>query len=335
MQEPSSGSFECTLHLKGVRVLQRRCRLLSALIIDSIDKSLKMLRPLRSVLYMPSSNARALEKSFSIRADGFIYDLEDAVSPDMKKLAREQAVEASKIAYEHFRMRREQNKKTPEIIIRVNGRSTTWFQDDLHAVVKDSAADAVLLPKTESCDDVKVVEEVIKEDQEIWCMIETPLGIKNVFEIASASDKVKCLVMGTVDLANDLHCLPNAPMRWNLMFSLQQVLVAARANNISALDGVYVDLNNDEGFEQECIQGRDLGFDGKTLIHPKTIEVANRVFSPSAAQIEHAHRVLQAHQDAIDSGSGVAVLDGKLVENLHVRDARRILQFEEFLSTKL
>jgi len=163
-------------------------------------------------------------------------------------------------------------------------------------------------------------------------MLETPKGILNAEKIAGASKNLKCLVMGTVDLANEVRCEPNVPGRWNIMQSLQTVVLAARVHNCMALDGVYINLTDDEGLKHECVQGRELGFDGKTLIHPKTVDIANEIFSPSAEQIETAKNVLQAYEDAKASGAGVAVLNGKLVEELHTRNARRILEIANSLA---
>eukprot|EP00516_Mucochytrium_quahogii_P013417 CAMPEP_0203795042 /NCGR_PEP_ID=MMETSP0100_2-20121128/6953_1 /ASSEMBLY_ACC=CAM_ASM_000210 /TAXON_ID=96639 /ORGANISM=" , Strain NY0313808BC1" /LENGTH=275 /DNA_ID=CAMNT_0050699393 /DNA_START=308 /DNA_END=1135 /DNA_ORIENTATION=+ len=268
---------------------------------------------------MPSSNERALEKAKTLAADGLIFDLEDAVAPASKEFARLKAVQASG----------DDGYTGKEVVIRVNAISTEWFVDDVRAV-SQSKADAILLPKAESAHDIEQVESLLGEanqDIDIWCMIETPKGILNANEIAASSKRVAyCLVLGTVDLANEIHCKPMTEGRWNLMSSIQMCILAARANNVAVLDGVYVDIKDDDGFKKECIQGRDLGFDGKTLIHPKMIAVTNEVYSPRADEIEHAKQVVEAHEAAIATGSGVATVNGKLVEVLHVRDAHRILQ---------
>ena len=271
----------------------------------------------RSVLYMPASNERALEKAKTIPADGFIFDLEDAVAPSSKNEARERAVKAA-------------NSKSygnSEVIIRINGIDTEWFEEDVAAVCT-SDADAVLLPKTNSSDDVETLRDEMSKhstkEMDIWCMIETPKGVSEAMKIANRDD-VTCLCMGTVDLANDLHCNPSVPERWNLQMALQTCVMSARANDIVALDSVFIDIQNKEGFRAECVQGRDLGFDGKTVIHPNMIDTANEIFSPNEKEIQKATKIIQAHKEAQASGSGVATVDGKLVEELHVRGAQRIL----------
>lgn len=281
-------------------------------------------RALRSVLYMPASNSRALAKSFSLDADAFIYDLEDAVSPEHKDTARKQAVDV----VSRWRGDARGDRKTK--VIRINGRTTKWFGEDIEAVRK-SEADAVLLPKAESPSDIALVDEALGGTKKLWAMIETPLGVCNAVEVARASPNLQCLVVGTVDLANELRCLPNAHARWNLMASLQNVLLAAKISDCQAIDGVYVDIFDDEGFREECKQGRELGFDGKSLIHPKTIAATNEAFSPSEAEIAKAQAVLQAYEEAKAKGSGVAVVDGKLVEELHTREATRVLELAALL----
>uniref|UniRef100_A0A6S8DQE5 HpcH/HpaI aldolase/citrate lyase domain-containing protein n=1 Tax=Aplanochytrium stocchinoi TaxID=215587 RepID=A0A6S8DQE5_9STRA len=299
--------------------------------ISATTGKMRLFRPLRSVLYMPASNKRALDKSLSsIKADAFIYDLEDAVAPNKKDVAREQAVGVCEQVWE-IRQQNSQNGLSPQTVIRVNGTTTSWYQDDI-AAVASSAADVVLLPKTETPEDIHQIDIAMDGKKQIWCMLETPKGILNAEKIAGASKNLKCLVMGTVDLANEVRCEPNVPGRWNIMQSLQTVVLAARVHNCMALDGVYINLTDDEGLKHECVQGRELGFDGKTLIHPKTVDIANEIFSPSAEQIETAKNVLQAYEDAKASGAGVAVLNGKLVEELHTRNARRILEIANSLA---
>lgn len=290
----------------------------------------------RSVLYMPASNERALAKIASIPADAFIMDMEDAVAPDQKPLAREQAV----LAAAHYRSDVQYARK--ELVIRVNAAGTEWHAEDVKAVAQ-SQADAVLLPKVESAKDVLTLLEALDEaassacsgtfnsDMRLWCMIETPMGVLKAAEIAGASPRVECLVMGTVDLANDLRCLPSAPGRWNLQFALNQVVCTARAHRKSVVDGVYINLADDAGFALECRQGRELGFDGKTLIHPKTVVGANDAFSPTDSEVEHSRRVVQAHIDAVAAGAGCATLDGKLVEALHVKDALRVIALADHI----
>lgn len=282
-------------------------------------------RPRRSVLYMPGSNARALEKGRSLPADGLILDLEDAVAPDAKAAAR--ATIAQALAAGGYGGR--------ELIVRVNGLNTPWGYDDLRMAAA-GGADAVLLPKVESADAVRQAEAVLRAagapaGQTIWCMMETPLGILNAKEIAGASPAVGALVLGTSDLAKDLHAA-HTDQRLPMITSLGLCLLAARAYGLAVLDGVHLDLNDDEGFAASCRQGRELGFDGKTLIHPKTIAACNAAFAPSADEIAHAHRIIAAHAEAAASGKGVVLVDGKLVENLHVENARRLVSLAESIS---
>ena len=274
-------------------------------------------RPRRSVLYMPGSNPRALDKARTLAADGLILDLEDAVAPDAKDVARAQVVEAVKTGGYGQR----------ELLIRVNGLATPWGFADVAAAAA-SGADGILIPKVESADTVRQVEAIMVANgapgsMAIWCMMETPRGILRAEEIANASPRMGGFVMGTSDLAKDLHCAHTRD-RLPMITSLSLCLLAARAAGIAAIDGVYLDLNDDEGFEFACRQGLELGFDGKTLIHPKTIDAANRVFAPSEAEVAWSEKIIAAHAEAAAEGKGVVVVDGKLIENLHVENARRI-----------
>lgn len=282
-------------------------------------------RPRRSVLYMPGSNARALEKGRSLPADGLILDLEDAVAPDAKPEARTTIREA--LAGGGYGRR--------ELIVRTNGLNTPWGYEDL-AMAAASGADAVLLPKVESADAVRQAEAILRangapEDQRIWCMMETPLGMLNAKEIAGATPKLGALVMGTSDLAKDLHAA-HTPDRLPMLTSLGLCLLAARAYGLAILDGVHLDLNDEEGFAASCRQGRELGFDGKTLIHPKTIAACNEAFAPAEAEIAYARRIIAAHAEAAAAGKGVVLVDGKLVENLHVENARRLVALAEAIA---
>ena len=274
-------------------------------------------RPRRSVLFMPGSNARAMEKARSLPADAVIFDLEDAVAPDAKEQARAQAIAAVRAGGYGRR----------EVIVRANAMATPWGRDDL-AAVATSGADAVLLPKIESPD---VVQNALRAltahgapaSLSLWCMLETPRGILNASAIATASPRVAALVMGTSDLTKDLHARHTRD-RLPLLTSLGLCVLAARAAGIAALDGVHLDLDDDAGFEAACRQAADLGFDGKTLIHPKTIAKANEIFAPAPADVEWSRRVIAAHAEAVAQGRGVVVLDGRLIENLHVDEARRV-----------
>ena len=215
-----------------------------------------------------------------------------------------------------------------EVVVRINGLDTPWGKDDL-AAVAHAGADAVLVPKVESAEMVHAVESALADagggaDMAIWCMMETPLGMLHAEAVAAAGRRVACLVMGTSDLAKDLHA-QHTPDRLPFLTGLGLCLLAARAHGLAILDGVHLDLADDEGFAAACRQGLELGFDGKTLIHPKTIEVANRVFAPSAAEVESSRKIIAAHAEATAEGKGVVLVDGKLIENLHVENARRLV----------
>ena len=281
-------------------------------------------RPRRSVLYVPGSNARALEKARSLPADGLILDLEDAVAPGAKEEARAQVLSALGRGYGRR-----------EVALRVNGPGTPWHEADLAAAAR-SGADAVCLPKVEDAVAVEAAERSLAaagapEELALWCMIETPRGVLRAAEIAAASPRLACLVAGTADLAKDLGARPT-PGRLEVMASLQLVLLAARAQGLAALDGVELDLHDDAAFEAACRQGRDLGFDGKTLVHPRTIEAANRIFAPTGEELAQARRVAAAHAAAAARGVGVVVVDGKLVEGLHVSAAERLLALAEAIA---
>ena len=275
-------------------------------------------RPRRSVLYMPGSNPRALEKARGLAADALIMDLEDAVAPDAKETARHQI--AAALSEGGYGQR--------ELIVRTNGLDSPWGEDDLKAVA-GMGADAVLLPKVESRDMVLAAMAILDReggpmDLQIWCMMETPLAMLNAEEIAFAHERVGCFVMGTSDLAKDLHAA-HTPARTPFMTSLGLCILAARAAGIGILDGVYLDLADDDGLRASCVQGLELGMDGKTLIHPKTIAAANEVFAPTIDEIAWSHRVIEAHAAADAEGKGVLLVDGKLVENLHVENAHRVV----------
>ena len=267
------------------------------------------IRPRRSALYMPGSNARALAKSKTLAADVLILDLEDAVAPDAKEAARRQVCAA--LAEGGYGRR--------QVLVRVNAAETPWGDDDLAAAAA-AAAHAVLLPKVESADAVRRAK-ARAADVAVWCMIETPRGVLAAAEIAAVADG---LVMGTSDLAKDLRCA-HTPDREPMITSLGLCLLAARAAGVPILDGVYLDLDDAEGFAAACRQGAGLGFDGKTLIHPKQIEAANRAFAPTAEDVDRARRVIAAHAEAERGGRGVVLVDGRLVETLHVAEARRVV----------
>ncbi len=274
-------------------------------------------RALRSVLYVPGSNERAMEKTLTIPSDGIIFDLEDAVAPGAKLEARERVCEFVKKG--GFGNR--------QVVIRVNSLASSWGYGDLVYAAK-SGATAVLIPKVESGDMVRQTENILNEfgaeKMEIWCMMETPRGMLHAEEIATASQRIRALVMGTSDLAKDLGA-SHTKDRLPFLTSLGLCLLSARAADVAIVDGVQLDLSDDVGFEDSCLQGLELGFDGKTLIHPKTVATANKVFAPSENEIDMAKKIIVAHEKAVAKGEGVVVLDGRLIENLHVEGAHRIL----------
>ena len=267
---------------------------------------------------MPGSNARALEKARALAADVLVFDLEDAVAPEMKVEARARVAATVRAGgYGHR-----------EIVVRVNALGTPWGRDDLAAA---AGADAVLLPKVEAAETVSTTLAALGVAPAVWCMLETPRGILNASAIAAASPRVSALVMGTSDLTKDLHARATRE-RLPLLTSLQLCVLAARSAGISALDGVHLDLDDDAGFAAACRQAADFGFDGKTLIHPKQVTLANEVFAPAAADVDWARRVIAAHTEALARGRGVVVLDGRLIENLHVDDARRVLALADAIA---
>lgn len=275
------------------------------------------LRPRRSVLYMPAANERALDKAKSIPADCLIFDLEDAVSPDAKPEARANAVAAARSG-EYGRR---------EVTIRCNALSTQWGAQDI-AAAASSGASAVVIPKIESIREVDAVGSALAsagapDSMMIWAMIETPTAIFDVRQIA-AHPRVAALVMGTNDLAKELRAA-QIPGREPLVPHLAVALLAARESGKVVLDGVFNDVKNLDAFRLECAQGAAMGFDGKTLIHPSQVDVANEVWAPTADEIDHAQRVISAFEEATAEGRGVITVDGRMIENLHVDNARRIL----------
>lgn len=277
-------------------------------------------RPRRSVLYMPGSNPRALAKGQKLHVDSIIMDLEDAVSPENKSTARDTIAAA-------LSQRSLYGKR--ELVIRVNGLDSEWGTTDLEQM-GTLAANAIVLPKIENASMVDDAMVHLPSNTSIWCMIETPRGVMHAEEIANHPN-VHCLVMGTSDLTKDLRSL-HTPKRMPMLTSLSWCLLAARAANVAILDGVHLDLNDAQGFQESCLQGLELGFDGKTLIHPNQIDTANQIFAPSDATIEWSRKIIQAFEASIGKGQGVVVVDGKLVENLHVADAKRLLELNEMIS---
>src|SRR6202047_2130272 len=279
-------------------------------------------RPRRSLLFIPGSNPRALEKARSLPAGGLIIDLEDAVAAAAKEEAR--AIVAAALAAGGYGGR--------ELVLRVNPLDTPWGHADL-AAAATLPIDAVLLPKVENAERVRLTVSLLEalgapEKLAVWCMIETPLGILEAPQIAGASPRLAVLVLGTSDLTKDLHAVATRA-RLPLITALGLAMLAARAHGLAILDGVHLDLSDEEGFSLVCRQGRELGFDGKTLIHPTQIGPANAAFAPSAAEIEWSRRIIAAHAAAAAAGKGVVLVDGKLIESLHVENARRLLELAE------
>ncbi len=281
-------------------------------------------RPRRSVLYMPAANARALEKAKDIGADALIFDLEDAVAPDAKEVAREQACAAASSG-EYGRR---------ELTIRCNGLDTPWGADDVRAAAA-AAPSAVVIPKVNSAAYIEEVERLLGEagapdDTMIWAMIETPTGILNVGDIAH-HERVGALVMGTNDMAKEMRATLT-PDRAALLPYLAMCMLAAREADITILDGVFNDIKNEDAFVAQCSQGALIGFDGKTLIHPSQVAPCNEAFSPSLEELDFHRRVIEEFEAAEADGRGVLTVDGKMIENLHVDEAHRAIAMAAALS---
>ncbi|CAM3103821.1 HpcH/HpaI aldolase/citrate lyase family protein [Mycobacterium simiae] len=282
-------------------------------------------RPRRSALYLPGNKDRALEKAKSLPADVLIFDLEDAVGPDAK--AESRARVCSAVASAGYRPR--------EVVVRINGAGTDWHDDDLTAVAA-SAADAVLVPKVETGHEVEALANTLDRlgaprSLQLWAMIETPRAILRAEEIASASERLTVLVVGTNDLVNDLHGR-HVPGRAPVAPALSWAVLGARAAGKSILDGVYNAIDDEAGFRAEAAQGREMGFDGKTLIHPGQVGPANELFGPSEKELADARRIVSAYQEAQAAGASVITVDGRMIESLHVRDAQRILGLADLIS---
>ena len=278
-------------------------------------------RPRRSCLYMPGANARALEKAKGLSADTLIFDLEDAVAPDAKIEARDTVCATVKAGGYGKR----------EIVIRINGSDTEWGQDDLSAAVA-SGPDAILAPKVIDGSDIERLNDAMSragapETMGLWVMIEMPKAILNIQNIAEAVGRTRltAFVMGTNDLAKELRAVNDPPTRTGFQTALSLSVAAARAYDLLAIDGVFNDIKDEHGLMAECEQGRALGFDGKTLIHPAQLESANRIFAPSPADIEQAHAVIAAFDDPDNAGKGVIKVNGKMTELLHLEEAHRVV----------
>ncbi len=279
-------------------------------------------RPRRSVLYMPGANDKALEKAKSLPTDAIIFDTEDSVAPDMKAVAREKV--AAAVGSGDYGRR--------ELTIRVNSIGTEWHEADVRSAA-EAGPSGVVVPKIDSAADVAAVERLLEaagapDHTTIWAMLETPAAIENAVEIATASERLAVLIMGTNDLAKELRAalVPGrAPLQWGLA----RCVNAARYADKVILDGVYNDVRNPEGFAAEAAQGAEMGFDGKTLVHPSQVEPANELFAPSAEEVEYSRRVIEAFEAGIAEGRGVVTVDGRMIENLHVDNARRALAIDD------
>ena len=274
-------------------------------------------RPRRSVLYMPAANERALEKAKDIQADALIFDLEDAVAPDSKEVAREQACAAA--ASSEYGNR--------DLTIRCNGLDTPWGKDDVLAAAAAGPA-AVVIPKVDGSSYLDEISELLNQggapsSTQIWAMVETPIGILHVEEIAR-HERMSVMVMGTNDMAKELRASITADRRALLPY-LAMCLLSARAAGVAILDGVYNDIKDESGFKDVCVQGAEMGFDGKTLIHPNQVAPTNEIFSPSLDELDFHRRIIEEFEAAEKDGRGVLTVDGKMIENLHVDEARRAL----------
>jgi|SRR6185369_408163 len=289
------------------------------------------IRPRRSVLYMPGSNARALEKAKTLPVDGLILDLEDSVAPDAKDSARQQVHDAVKAG----------GFGTREVFIRVNGVDTPWHAEDLRAACH-AAPDAILIPKVQDPDTLEMIGRRLLDMHSdhrirIWAMIETPLAIFNILPIAAeardSESRLSGFVMGTNDLAKETRARI-VPGRAPMLPWLTTCVAAARIHGIDILDGVYNDLGNAEGFRAECAQAIDLGFDGKTLIHPNQIEPCNTAFSPSADEVAWARKMIAAFEQPENKSKGVVSIDGRMVERLHAEMARRTVAIADAIAAR-
>jgi citrate lyase subunit beta/citryl-CoA lyase len=284
------------------------------------------IRPRRSVLYMPGSNARALEKARTLPVDAIIVDLEDAVAPEAKEAARAQV--AAAVRQGGFGRR--------EVVVRINAPDTPWSDDDVAAAAQ-AGADAVLVPKVSDAETLSALGHRLRrigapESLRVWAMVETPLAILHCDEIASVARdgiaRLACLVMGTNDIAKETRARQVAG-RWPILSYLATAVAAARAHDIDILDGVYNALGDEAGFRAECEQGRDLGFDGKTLIHPNQVAIANEVFAPSPEEVAAARAIIAAFDRPENQTKGVIALDGRMVERMHADMARRTVALAE------
>lgn len=284
-------------------------------------------RPRRSVLYLPGSNVRALEKARTLSVDSLIFDLEDAVAPEAKTYARENVMAALN----------EGGYEQQEVIVRVNGLDSPWGIHDMTAIAR-LPIDGVLLPKVVIPQEVEDAVDLLDKSGgatslPVWIMAENPRGILNIDKIAASHPRLTVIVMGTSDLGKEMRVQPT-PHRLGLLTPLSLCIMAARAYGLEIIDGVYLNLDDEEGFKQVCIQGRELGFDGKTLIHPKQIHLANQIFKPNNLEIKQAYEMIAAWELARKEGKGMVVMNGYLLEHLHIEEAKRLLALAQAIEDR-
>lgn len=283
-------------------------------------------QPHRSMLYMPGSNARVMEKARSLQADTLIFDLEDAVAPSQKAAARGLIADSFAIApYDKH-----------EVLVRINALQTPWGHDDIKAIVPLDCQ-GLVLPKIDS---VQGLHEILAEIDAaggehlpVWIMTETARGVLHADEVYGCSQRISGVILGTSDLSSELR-VPHTHDRLGFLHLLSHCVVAARAHGLEIIDGVHLNFHDSDEFKAHCTQGLQLGFDGKSLIHPKQIDICNEVFSPTQSQCEHAELILEAWQKALDAGEGVCVVNGRLIENLHIDEAKRTLAFARAIDAK-
>lgn len=272
------------------------------------------------MLFMPANNDRAVAKARTLTVDTIIIDLEDSVLADQQRKEAARKALLAQLRQGGFGYR--------EVLARVNAPDTVWFDEDL-SEISGSAVDGIVIPKIESAEQVHSVERAMgSAEKSLWIMLETPKGILNAEAICSASSLLQGVLIGTADLAKAMK-LPNCTVRTGLQYALGHVLLAARANNLSVIDGVYVDIADQQGLEEECKQGAALGFDGKSLIHPAQLEVANRIFAPDAQSVSHARALLAAWESSREKERGVFVFENKMIEHLHIEQAQTVLALAE------
>ena len=281
-------------------------------------------RPRRSAMYTPGANVRALEKGREVPADILILDLEDGVSPESKRSARENIL----------RVLDEGGYGAREIGVRINGVNSEWYEEDVEAIA-GSSANMIVFPKVEMAENIENLVNLMEKknapsEMKIWCMIETARGVLNANMIAAAHEKVEAVLIGSADLTKELRA-QHLKNRMPLITSIQLCILAARANGLTILDSPFFDLTDDEGFLDSCRQGREMGVDGKTLLHPKTIDGANKIFGPSDQEIAWAGKIKAAHDAAVAEGKGVTLVDGQLIEALHVEEAQRLVRMAKLI----